>query len=267
MGRFSETLKESTEIFSANPVLILPKLFVAILYSALILATTAIAAKPIEPSVSMLVYLLLLLISTIAMSVLDTFFGSMYPVMVKQVREGKKVGLMHAFREALAGAGKTLPPVLAIELGFVLLLGIFWLIFSFIAPLPDYSAPLLSDPYGLAFSAFYLLIAVLVVFFFYLIFPVTVFEKTGFLASFRRSVQLSLEKKGEVAKATLLSVVLSGVSFGIAFMINAFPEDNNLLFWSAFLVIRFLTAYVYTYVYVLNPVFYLNYVASSQKTK
>ncbi len=265
MGKFAATLKDSIEIFSANPVLIVPKLTVAALYSALILATTSLFTGPLEPSVAMLVDLLLLLFSSIVVSLLDTFMSSMYPIMVRQVWAGEKVSLSSALKGAAAKAPQTIPPVIIIELCFLAIIALFWLVSSFIVPLGSAMDGGAADPYQLAFSVFYLALAVAVVFLFYLIFPVAVYENVSVLEALRRSVSLSLCRKAEVAKATILSFAVSGLSFALAFLINLFPgEEGTMFFWSAFIIVRFLTAYIYTYLYILNPVFYLNYIEAAE---
>jgi len=260
MGRFFKTLKDSLDFFSDYPLLILPKLIVAALYSVLILATAGLILDSSGLDATDLAAALLLLVLTLILGLLDTFASSMYPFLVRQIRGGKKLDLMKGLSEAFCLAPRTMPPALIIEGIFLAMLFAFWIVFSFLLPLPSSPQPMVSDPYELVFSGFYILLAVAAVYFFYSIFPVAAFENRGIIGSLRRSVSLTLQAKADIAKATAVSFMVSGLSFALAFAISLFGEEN-LWFWAAFIIVRFLTAYIYAYLYVLNPVFYLNYFA------
>ena len=114
--------------------------------------------------------------------------------------------------------------------------------------------------YFLLFSILYAIILLGMIFLFYLIYPIVALEKLSIKESLKKSINISMKNRGAVGKATIMSFVLSSLSFGIAFLIEFFPGgEGSILFWLAFIIIRFLTAYVYSYLFVLNPVFYFNY--------
>ncbi len=257
MGKFSATLRDSFEIFSREPKFILPKLVIAFLYSILILYTADLALDVLvfsnpDNMMPLLVTALILFGSTIVVSLADIFVGSMYPIMVEQVRKTKKLGLRKSFSDALAGAKATMPSIIVVELLFLAL--------SFVISIPLSIFIVEESDYFVLFSMVYVGLLVAVVFFFYLIYPVVVFEKRRVVDSLKRSVQLSMDNAGEIVKATMVSFLLSGLSFVLAFAIEFFPaSESSPLFWVAFVVVRFLTAYVYSYLFVLNPVFYFNY--------
>ena len=256
MSKFVKTLGESFGFFSENPLFIVPKLVVAALYSILIVLTAGLVVDVFDAvssgSQELLFTALLFFGATILLSIVDIFVGSMYPLMVEQVKKGKKVGLRSAFFGALKNARVVLPSLVVVELGFVLLLGLVSAPLALLA--------LSSDGFFVLFTVVYVVAVLAIVFLFYLLYPVVVFERLSIFSSLKRSVSLSLKNRGDVAKATLLSFVFSLVSFALAFAIEFFPqEEGTMLFWVAFIIVRFFTAYVYSYLYVLNPVFYFNY--------
>ena len=163
-----------------------------------------------------------------------------------------EMSLQKAIKEVFSNTGKIIFPVLAVEAAFLVLI----VILS--APLSYFIVS--EDAYSILFSGLYAIVVLGVVFFFYHLYPVVVFEKRGFFGSLKRSIDLSLKNRSDIAKASVLSFILSLLSFAIAASIEFLPQGNNWLFFGAFLVVRFLTAYVYTYLYILNPVFYLQYV-------
>lgn len=252
MAKFISVLKDSFRIFSANPKFILPKLLIAILYSYTILSTTGLFSEALSnPSPELLASALALLLFVIGISLLDIIVGAMYTPLVAQVKAKKEVSLSLALKEVIAKAGKILPAVIAVELGFIALITVLSLPLSFLF--------VTDDSYFLVFSVLYAAILIAAVFFFYQLYPI-LFEGGPVVGSLKKSIHSSLQNKGEVAKATFLSLALSVLSFALALAIEFMPQqEGTMLFWAAFGIIRLLTAYVYSYLYVLSPVFYSAY--------
>lgn len=254
MSRFAETLKSSLEIFLKHPRLIIPKLIVALLYSFTILATTGLLENAIaDPSLSLLTQTVLLLGFVIAIGLVDIVASATYPFMVGDARSGKKVSVIGALARVFSRPRKILVPAIIVEMGLVLALFLLSLPLSFmIAAESDYT---------LAFTLVYAAVVLAVVFLFYSLYPVLAYEKgSSVVGSLKRTIEISIRNKPEVGKATAVSLLLSLLSIAIAFTIEFFPQNEGTpLFWLAFIIIRFLTAYVYSYLYVLNPVFYLEY--------
>jgi len=253
MSRFADTLRDSIRIFAANPKFIVPKLIISILYSITLVFTAELAVDALaEPAIGALFPLLALLAAVLAISFLDIIAGAMYPFMVADVKSGRRVSLGSAFGSVMGNAGKILPPVILVEASILAVI--------FIISVPLSLLIVSESDYTLVFTAIYLAIVVAVVFLFYSLYPVLAFEKVKFMDSFRRSIGISMGNRREVGKATIVSVALSSISFLLAFAIEFLPQsEGTLLFWAAFVIIRFLTAYVYAYLYVLSPVFYLAY--------
>ena len=258
MTKFSETLKDSFEVFSANPKFIIPKLLIAILNIFLLIATADltnqfVVAQEFDTLTPLLANVTLIFVGTLIVTLIDLFVGSMYPFMVEQVKNKKSLDLRAAFSSAWKKIGVTMPTLIGIELAFIL--------FAFIVSVPLAMLFVEEFDYFVLFSGVYLVLILIIVFFFYLIYPIVALEKNSAVASIRKSIAFSLKNKGDVAKATVISFLLSAISFGLAFLIEFFPaSEESGFFWVAFVIVRFLTAYVYSYLFVLNPVFYLHYV-------
>ena len=258
MSRFMITLRESLEVFSENPKLILPKLLVSFLYSIVFVLVAGLIVNLFkDPESASLVGTIALFALEVVFVLVDIFVNLMFPHMVKQHRDKKKVSLRKSFRYVLSNLSAALP-VLLIYLALIVLsliwMGLFLILFYNGKPLEE---TLLS------FAAPIIALAAFIAFFFYLIFPIATLEKPRLLDSLKRSARLSISNWHDVAKALILSTVLSLASLALAFAVNIVPPESSAVFWAVFVVVRFLTAYINTYLYVLSPVFYFNYAKAS----
>ncbi len=253
MNKFVKTLASSIEIFSEHPKFIIPKLIIAVFYSITLLWTVDLTADAIlAPSSEIIVSLLVLLAGTLIVGVLDIIASSMYPFMVEQTKKGK-ISIKKALDLSLKKSMEIIPSVLVVEFIFLGLAVVLFIPFFFLAYF-------FGDFFILIFYLIYAVFLFLVVFLFYSIYPVLAFEKNSLIGSLKRTIDLSMNNKRDVTKATGISFVISMLSFAIAFVIEFIPQqEGTIFFWLAFIIVRFLTAYVYSYLYVLNPVFYLEY--------
>ncbi|MCR4336050.1 MAG: hypothetical protein NUV57_05980 [archaeon] len=255
MSKFSGTLRDSYNIFLKEPKFILPKLIIALLNSVLILLVADLAIQVLaEPTTELLVTAIILFGATIIVSLADIFVGAMYPFMVEQVKDKKKLDLSKAFESTVKKAGVIFPSIIAVEFGFLVL--------TFIVSLPLSFLIVSDDVYAVFFSGVYVILLLGFVFLFYILYPLLAYGKgkISIKDSLKKSIDFSLKNKEAVGKATLLSSLLSLLSVAIAFSIEFLPVDADIsLFWIAFIIVRVLTAYVYSYLFVLNPVFYLHY--------
>ncbi len=272
MSKFLGTLKQSIGIFTAHPKLILPKLIVALLYGALILLSIGTALSTFsEPSQELLNSALLQLVISVVAIIIDIIVSAMYPFMVKDILAKKQPSIFRALAQVFSNAKKILLPIFLVEFVaiavFSILISLLVLVFlgGFLEnadTLSDFDFFTQGAIVPIALLVLLLLLVGGVVFLFYTLIPVVAYEKTTLLEGYRRAIQISLKNKSDAAKATLLSIALSFFSFAIAFAIEYFPQtEGTILFWAAFLMLRFLTAYVYSYLYILSPLFYLNYAA------
>jgi len=258
MSKFSNTLNDSFKLFIENPKFVIPKLVIAFFYSLMILATIELSVSAIaEPTMDLLIVSIILLGAAIMVSLVDVFVGLMYPVLVKQVKSNQAIHLRNAAKTVLKNSFKCFPSIITVELGFVAV------VFILSLPLVFFIDSL--DLYMILSSILYVIILLVVVFLFYSLYPILIFENESIVGSLKRSINISLKNRKEVSKVTLFSFFLSLLSYGIAFSIEFFPGGNySIWFWVAFIIVRVLTAYVYSYLFVLNPIFYLNYSGSKK---
>ncbi len=256
MGKFISAVKDSLEVFSGNPKLVLPKLLVSLFYSfAIVFGVKFIVDFVSEPDASMVASGLFVLGLEFVSLLLDTIVNLMFPILVRQQREGGKISFMQALGEIRGKFLRTVAPIAIVLVGITALAtawaGIYLIVLGgSIDP---------STPDFLAFAAPLMALAVAVAFLFYAIFPVSALESGPVGESLSRTVKFTFSNLVDVAKAISLSLLLSALSFAIAISMNFVSEGQSLLFWAAFLIVRFVTAYIATYTYVLNPVFYFHY--------
>jgi membrane-anchored glycerophosphoryl diester phosphodiesterase (GDPDase) len=99
-----------------------------------------------------------------------------------------------------------------------------------------------------------LILVVSILFFF--VMPIAILEEKGIVASMSESITLGLKHKNELLKVNLILMVLAIVTMlaGLMFESTGFIV---LLALAGFVAIRLLQAILYTYMYVVNPYFYL----------
>jgi len=256
IGRFLVALKESVEVFSEHPKFILPKLAVTLLYSiAIIFSVKFIVESFSSPGLSDLVSGLVVLAIELIALVVDTIVSLMFPLLVKQVREGKIPSFRLALKSVSSNFWRSVMPV-ALMFCLIGALTMAWA-FVYLFILGGTMDP--QDPAIIFFFAPLVLLVLVAAFLFYMIFPVSTLESRSVGASLGRAIRLSLSNWVDVAKALAVSFVLAGLSLILAIALNFISEEQSILFWAAFIIVRFLTAYIGTFTYILNPVFYFHF--------
>jgi hypothetical protein len=248
MSGFVSSLKYSLEIFSSEPKLIIPKLVIVGIFTIIMVATTHYYVLAIETNdIAIVLVLLILFLFTLLANVLDILVSAMYPYLVDDFKKNKKVSLIEALEKSMKIFFKIVVPVMAIELAFIVVTSIFAIVLMFILP---------GEFFDLVSAAFYFLVVIVFVFVFYNIYSVIAFEKHSVVDSIKRTVSISIKNKSVISKATLLTTFLSLISFVLAYYLEVSNISGEIMFWIAFVIIRVITAYVYSYIYILNPVIY-----------
>ncbi len=241
---------DAFKLLAAQPKLFFPKLVVSGLFGVGMLLTAQIASYALDTAnvspeslFSLFSFSLFLLFFTFCVSVFDTIVNAMYPLMVKNHREGKKVSLTEAAWFAL-GKAKIVVPA---DIGVLLL-------FSVIAlPIEYFLVFSLNAGNNIAFFASALLLAFFVFFMavsFYWLYPVATMEKVGVVGALKRAFFLSRKNSARVSIASVVPFCVSLANIGLAFL------SGNAGFFFLFILMRFVTAVVYTYHLVLNPALY-----------
>lgn len=259
MTSFFDVLNDSFSLLAKEPKLFIPKLAVAALFSIplLIFPELALEALSLKADLNAVMNTLFALAAfVIVSSLVDILVNSMYPFMVRDYFEKKPVSISNAFLESLGKFFVVAPAVLAVELLTILL--------AVIASFP-LGIAILTGNIGIIALV---VLATLAVFFivlvlFYLIYPVSTLEKNHFIGALMQSASLSMKNKSDITKATAITFLISIVAFILAFAVNIYMKTGNIegsiLALLLFIGVRFATAMLYTYQFVLNPVFYLEY--------
>lgn len=266
---FVRIFVDSFVLLKKCPRLFIPKILVSFLILPMIVITTAyvidfnfltretILAMPPSEVMSLLVQLVFLLVYGLIIYIVDYFLvNPLYPVVVKQYYQKKKVNFRKAFLTMLKHFGVIFPMVALFTFLFFGIMGpMVWLTSNFIA-----SGNMLMTyiSIGLLIIVFFVILIL-----FYLLYPISSIENLNLGESLRQTIKKSLKHKGEVIKALLISIFVSGLSYLFSGgMIITGSEGNiwiTLFFFLLLLITRVLVAIFVTYQYVLNTVFYLGF--------
>ena len=245
--------RESFNILKQEPKLFLPKLLLALLYGiGIVLATSLIldvlpivasgemdlqSARLITQSIPLVIAYFFYTVFVFATEVL---INSMYPVMVRDFRAGKRV----SFRTAFSFAAKRF---------FVVFLAMFAIELAIAVPFALVSTILLLNQnmiaLGVAVAAF-LAISFLLILLFYTIYPVAVLQEKGFFSTLSKTISLGKSNIRELSIPAMIPFSLSLASFLLSI------EVSNPGVLVLFIIVRFLVAMVATYHMVLNPNIY-----------
>lgn len=238
-----------------NPIIFLPKLLIAFLYSIPMLFLPGLffaSFNSTSNQFELLILLILLILFIFLISVLDILFNSMYSFISKDYLNKKKISLMNSFKKALKKFKKVFFSIILTDLIFVLI--------AFIVSIPlGFFIVFSSIELIIFFSLIYFLIILILFIAFYLIYPIASLEEFNVINSLKQSVFLAKKNLKKISMISIIAFILSFFSISIPFLIELLIQNNSeiILLVIAFILIRFLTAFISTYYYVLNPVFYL----------
>ncbi|MDP2973870.1 MAG: hypothetical protein Q8N60_02365 [Candidatus Diapherotrites archaeon] len=179
----------------------------------------------------------------------------MYPIMVNDFYRKKQVLFKPAFR-SVVHKFRTIFPTLSVIL-----------LISFAALIPPAVLIVIAlfsgDAMLLAASSVVGILVVFVLFVvFYLIYPVSTLEKFDYRKAIGETTRASLKHKINVAKAFVISVAITGLSYGLGWAITMIDSPDlapKMAIFALILVTRLLVALFSTYQYVLNSVFYFGF--------
>jgi len=253
---FIDAIVNSFNLLKKNPKLFLPKFLIAAVYGIMMLLTMDVMVSLTEftfmgpPSqaalyaAEMLPVVSMLFIFSLFALLLDTFINSMYPKMVDDFYKKNKISFTDAVKSAFSRSLIVIPSIFVALLIFMLVSMpfIFWMAFALVS----------NDIVGIILSEILLIMAELVTtIIFYLIYPVSMLEQKGIFGTLGKSFSLSKSNFKDISQASVFQLLLSLVSLFLAAVADK-PE-----FLLLFIVSRFLTALIATYIIVLNPVMYM----------
>lgn len=264
---FTRVFFDSFILLKRHPHFFIPKILVSFLFLPIIVLTMILlihynlfspqeilSKDPLE-LVEILVPLFFLFVYVPIVYFIDScLINPMYPVMVEQFYDRKRIDFRKAFVEVLKHFGTIFTSVIIFSvLFFAVMIPLLLLVINFMLLQNDLMFYL---SVALAIIAFFVIVLL-----FYLLYPVASIEKLDIMKSIRKIIKTSLKHKEDVVKAILISLVATGLSyFSSAQLIVLNPSSDielTLLFFALLIVSRFLVAIFATYQYVLNAVFYL----------
>ena len=251
-------LNESLSMLLKQPKLFLPKLVIAALYGIGMLAIAWLSIETVVPLLierggmqtakevaGFLPVIFGFLIYTLVVYVLDVLVNSMYPVMVANYRQGKRI----SFRSAFSSAARKFPVIfpamivmLAIEFAVALPFAMLFTLFI----LGNNIAALIAS-----FIAF-LAVSFVMIVIFYVIYPASVLDENNFVSAIINTARLGKRNARHISIPSLIPFSLSIINFAVGF-----PALESLAFLAAFVILRFFMALLSTYHMVLNPHIYI----------
>ncbi|MCD6479033.1 MAG: hypothetical protein J7L44_04070 [Candidatus Diapherotrites archaeon] len=259
--RFINFLREAFALLIKEPKLFLPKILLTAFLSAIILIGSFIAVtnadvfllasqpEAITPDVAekalfvMTVFLILMLCMIVAL-VFDIITNGMYPILVSDFYNKRRLSLKRAFRESLRNASRVLPAGIALYL----------LVFIPFSIYIVYASVTIRGVTELAFviltSA--LVGAFLIYMLFYFLYPAIMLTRNSVLQCIKNNLALVKRNVKTVILATVIPFISTLISFGFA-VISAFEP----WFLIVFFIYRLLSTCLFTYHMVLNPTIYL----------
>ena len=259
MTSFITALKDSFSLLKAEPKLFLPKFAVAALFSIPLLAFPNLAYAVFSLSADreeMLGIFWMLTALLLLSTLVDIIVNTMYPFMVRDYFSKKPISISRAFGQSLSRFSVVAPAVVVVDL---LVIGL-----AVLASIPLGIALLTGNTAMAALVlAATLLVLFIVMVLFYLVYPVSALENKSPLAALRQALSLSMKNRLDISKATAITFIISLAAFALAFAIDIYSKsgfvEGGFVAGLLFIGIRFATAMLYTYQYVLNPVMYLEY--------
>ncbi|MDO8537498.1 MAG: hypothetical protein Q7S21_01305 [archaeon] len=257
MPTFFQSMKDALNALIKYPKLFIPKIFLAIIWGTLLLMVVdlfqKIALNPtnvqvIESVGSQLPSLILI---TLIVFLIDVFVNAMYPLMIADMFDHKKVSMLSSFKEVQKNSSDFLIPIIVSFIISMILILPFTLLFSF--------SIVSGNPVFIAIAALLSLISVFIIsVVFYFIFPVIVLEKKG-MQGVWQTLRIGRKHFKEASFGTLITFIFSVLTAVIA-SFSGFASITGIASIALFLFLRILTAIAAAYQIVLNPVLYLEYV-------
>ncbi len=264
---FLRMLIDSFILLRKCPNLFIPKILVAFFFFPIIillpmylihfnvLSPEALAEMETLELIGMLLQLVFLLIFTLVVYFIDSFVvNPMYPMLVQQYYKERKVNFRHGFTAVVKRFGT----IFASLIIFSILLFASMLPFMFIM----LTALLLHSDFLLYVSIVVAIITIFIMFIlFYLIYPISTLEEINFAKTIKETIHTSLKNKANITKAVVISLLITGASYFLAFEIVLTNVPGQIILtitlFALLVASRFLVAVFVTYQYVLNAVVYL----------
>jgi hypothetical protein len=269
----THVLKESFKLLLKKPRVFIPNLFASLLYAfvQLIMIKTSMDVIEITKDVDLvgviqgsstyfpmeelqphlLVFAGVLFFFPVV-GAIDLITYSMYPAIVVDYHEGRQIKLQKALKDAFSAWRVWL----TLGLIFLLFAIVVFLVIGFFIAL---TFLLDNFIYILIGSLLFISLVILFMMAVFFVIPIGVIERISMLESFRESYRLGLQHRGEVILLNIfiILVIISAFAFGCIFGTEKLSAGITLLAVTLFLIVRIIQSMMYTYIFVVNPYFYV----------
>lgn len=253
-------LKEAFALLIEEPKLFLPKIVLTVFLSVIMLIGSFVAitnadvfmlapqqtvsADIVERAFFVMTVFLILLICVIIAFIFDIIINGMYPMLVKDFYNKKRLSLKRAFKESLGNASRIVPAGTALYL----------LVFIPFSIYVVYASTAIQSVTELALviAASALVCAFTIYLLFYFLYPTIMLTRKSVLRCIRDNLMLVKRNFKTVAIATIIPFFSTILSLGFA-AISVFEP----FFIVIFFIYRILSTCLFTYHMVLNPTIYL----------
>lgn len=233
-------LKDSFNLLKKEPKLFLPKLLIAIFYGTLIifqaqilinftsLFSSEITIEKLPLISELLFFSTIILFFSFLVYILDTLITATYPSLVKQFP--KNVSFKKAINESKNNYAKAI-------ISSVFLLVITTTI-TFLITMPLVLILTINPNTQLIIS---MAIGFVIVFLFYLLFPILMLEKKGIIYSIKKSIKTSFKNKKNILALSFFPLLITITKLALAIFIT-YP-----LAFILFILLILITALLHTY--------------------
>jgi len=265
MPRVIQTLKHAFIALKNNPVLFLPKIFLALLWSFFLLEVIRLFIELQEINSKISVYgteelnaftakTFFLLGIAIALFLIDTVVNATYPLMLKAFYEKRKPSFWNSLSHVLKSSPSIVLPVIAAFLISIAVIMPFVLLFvqSFAS-----NNSLNQIVFAILLLAMVFIVSIATFF----VYPIAVLEKKGF-SSILQSIRSARKNLKPVSIGVLITYALSVGTAFLGVIADSSSLSGSLLSISSltiFFGLRIITAVTATYSIALNPAIYFEY--------
>jgi hypothetical protein len=242
---------DSFALLRKQPKLFLPKIIVAFLYGLVMLITAEFTilffdqytSGTLSNPMEIISFAIVLLILDFAVFFVDVFTNALYPKLISDFFNNKKISLMSSAKSLRGKIIKIFLSMVFIEMLLAVPLSLIGALLVFTQNF------FVLVIFIMGFLIFYLVLTAV----FYFIYPVAVLQENFFLKLYSTATKLSRKKISKVLLLSVLPFLISVFSFVLAFL------ARNPGFLLLFIIMRFLMAFLQTYHWVLNPTAFLKY--------
>ncbi len=268
----TDILKKSFLLLLEKPKMFIPNLFTSLLYAVFELILIYLTINLIHGILNLdslntlntsqyilsktlitdIKHIIILLLFYPLVGAIDLITYGMYPSMVMDYHSNREISLIKSLRDSIASWKILLSLGIIFAFFIIAMFMVLLILFIFSLILNEGIILFLSVPVVL------ILIIILMMAVFFVV-PVGVIKRRSIIRTFTDSFKLTSVYRGDVFKLTLLLTVLIIIAIFLGFMVNIRKIGVEITagFVLLFILLRIIQSVIYTYIFTVNPYFYL----------